>query len=108
VALAAIADNTAPAAPSSFVVNGGSGKATGAFTSPNSPNFGSVVIYRGTSTDFAAATAIFTLYGSPGQARDFSDDGRPPGTYRYWARARNRSGFGDASSTAGPITVTVT
>lgn len=108
VTLAAISDNAAPGTPSGFVVNGGAGKATGAFTAPNSPNFGSAVVYRGTSTDFAAATAIRTLYGSPSQAFDFTDDGLSAGTYRYWVRARNRSGFGDASSTAGPITVTVT
>lgn len=108
VTLAAIADNTAPSPPSGFVVNGGAGKATGAFTTPNSSNFGSAVIYRGTGTDFAAATAIRTLYGSPSQAFDFSDDGLSAGTFRYWVQARNRSGFGDALSTAGPITVTVT
>lgn len=108
VTLAAVADNTAPGAPSGFVVNGGAGKATGAFTAPNSANFGSAVLYRGTSTDFAAATAIRTLYGSPSQAFDFTDDGLSAGTFRYWVRARNRSGFGDASSTVGPITVTVT
>lgn len=108
VVLAAIADNTAPGAPGGFVVNGGAGKATGAFTAPNSANFGSAVVYRGASTDFAGASAIRTLYGSPSQAFDFTDDGLSAGTYRYWVRARNRSGFGDASSTSGPITVTVT
>lgn len=108
VTLAAVADNTAPSAPSGFVVNGGSGKATGAFTAPNSANFGSAVLYRGTGTDFAAATPVRTLYGSPSQAFDFTDEGLSAGTFRYWVRARNRSGFGDASSTAGPLAVTVT
>ncbi len=108
VTLAASADNTAPGPPTGFVANGGAGQASGAFTSPNSPNFGSAVIYRGTTTTFSAATAIATRYGAPSQSFDFIDSGRSPGTYRYWVRALNRSSFGDASSTVGPLTVTVT
>lgn len=108
VTLRATADATPPGPPTGFVVNGGAGKATGAFTSPNSPNFGSVAIYRSSTNNFANAVVISTLYGSPGQARDFSDDGRAAGSWTYWARALNLSGYGDASSTTGPITIQVT
>jgi hypothetical protein len=105
--ITATADTTPPGPPDGFVANGSAGQATGAFTAPNSPNFGFARLYRGTSADFAQATAIRTFNGSASQAFDWSDP-RPTGTYRYWVRAFNRSGFGDASSTAGPITVTVT
>ena len=101
------ADTTAPGPPTGFIANGGSGQATGTFTAPNSVNFGFARLYRGTSTDFAQATAVKTFNGSASQSFPWSD-ARPAGTYRYWVRAFNRSGFGDASSTAGPITVTVT
>lgn len=101
------ADVTPPGPPTAFVANGGSGQAAGAFTTPDSPNFGFARLYRSTGTDLAAATAIRTFNSAPAQARDWTDT-RPAGTYRYWVRAFNRSGYGDASSTVGPITVTVT
>ncbi|KQT08532.1 hypothetical protein ASG40_11680 [Methylobacterium sp. Leaf399] len=106
--ITAIADTTSTGAPTAFVVNGGAGQASYAFTAPNAANFGSAKIFRGTTTTFADATAIRTVNGSASQSFDGTDSGRPPGTYRYWVRAYNRSGFGDATSTAGPITVTVT
>lgn len=106
--ITAVADTTSTGAPTGFVVTGAAGQASGAFTAPNAANFGSAKIYRGTTTNFAQATAIRTVNGSASQAFDFTDGGRPAGTYTYWVRAFNRSGFGDASSTAGPITVTVT
>lgn len=103
----ATADTTPPGAPTGFVANGGNGQASGAFTAPNSANFGFARLYRGTSTDFSQATVIRTFNGSASQSFNWTD-ARPAGTYRYWVRAFNRSGFGDASSTVGPITVTVT
>lgn len=106
--ITAVADDTSTGPPTGFVVTGGAGQASGAFTTPNAANFGSAKVFRGTTANFAQATAILTYNGSPSQAFDFTDQGRPPGTYRYWVRAFNRSGFGDASSTSGPITVTVT
>lgn len=106
--ITASADTVAPAPHQSFVANGGVGQASGAFTAPNSTNYGATRLYRGTSPTFSAATLIRTFNGAPGQATDFTDPGRPAGTHRYWAMAVNRSGFGDASSTTGPQTVTVT
>lgn len=111
--ITAVADTLAPAPHQNFVVNGGVGQAAGAFTAPNSENYGATRLYRGTSTTFSAATLIRTFNGAAGQATDFvdrgaNDAGLAPGTYRYWVRAVNRSGFGSPSSTTGPVTVTVT
>lgn len=103
----ATADTRAPAQHQSFVVNGGVGQASGAFTAPNSENYGATRLYRGTSANFSAATLIRTFNGAAGQATDFTDAGLPAGTYRYWIMAVNRSGYGDASSTTGPLTVMV-
>jgi hypothetical protein len=106
--ITAVADESSTGAPTGFVANGGAGQASGAFTTPNAANFGSAKVFRSATTNFAQATAILTYNGSPSQAFDFTDQGRPPGSYSYWVRAYNRSGFGDASSTSGPITVAVT
>lgn len=107
VPFSASADTTAPGAPTGFVANGGAGQTSGAFTAPNSGNFGSARLYRSTTLSFADAVAIRTFNGAASQSFDWTDP-RPAGTYRYWVRALNRSGVGDASSTAGPITATVT
>lgn len=104
--IVAIADDTGTGPPTGFVVNGGVGQASYAFTAPNAPNFSFVRLYRSTTPNFASATVVRTFNGSPNQAFDGTDS-RPAGTYSYWVRAFNASGFGDASSTAGPITVTV-
>jgi hypothetical protein len=104
----AVADTTSPGAPQGFVANGGQGQISYAFTSPNAPNFGSAKIFGGTTNNFANAGSRFTFYGTSGQAFDRSESNIPPGTYYIWVRAYNRSGFGDASSTAGPIQITVT
>ena len=106
--ITAIADTTSTGAPTGFDVTGAAGQASGAFTAPNAANFGSAKVFRSAIANFAQATAIRTVNGSASQAFDFTDTGRPAGAYSYWVRAYNRSGFGDASSTAGPITVTVT
>ncbi len=106
--IVATADATPPGPPTGFVASGGAGQYAYAFTAPNSANFGSARVYRGTTTNFAEATPVFTFNGSASQSFDRTETGVAPGTYRIWVRALNRSGFGDASSTVGPITVTVT
>jgi len=100
------ADTTPTGAPAGFAVTGGPGQARFAFTAPNAANFASARLYRSTTTSFANAVAVKTFNGAPNQAFD-GTDARPAGTWTYWVRAFNASGFGDASSTAGPITVTV-
>lgn len=107
IAFTISADTTAPGSPTNVSANGGAGQATGSFITPNSANFGFARVYRATTSNFADAVVVQTFNGSASQSFSWTD-ARPAGTYRYWVRAFNRSGFGDASSTAGPITVTVT
>jgi hypothetical protein len=102
----AVSDTTSTGAPTGFVVNGSVGQANYAFTAPNAANFAYARLYRSATTNFADAVAMRTFNGAPSQAFDGSDP-RPAGAWTYWVRAFNASGFGDASSTAGPITVTV-
>lgn len=106
--ITATADTTAPGSPGGLSGVGAAGQYSFAFTTPSSPNYGSARLFRGTTTDFGSATPVgATFYGAAGQAFD-RVDAAAPGTYRLWVRAYNRSGFGDATSTAGPIEVTVT
>ncbi|WP_342163083.1 hypothetical protein [Methylobacterium sp. SD21] len=103
-----VAADTTPTGPATgFVVNGGVGQASYAFTAPNAPNFSYARLYRSATTNFANAVVVKTFNGAANQAFD-GTDARPAGTYSYWVRAFNASGFADASSIVGPITVTVT
>jgi hypothetical protein len=101
-------DTVPPDPPVGFVANGGVGQTLVAWTAPNSANYYATRIYRHTTTTFADATLIDTRLGAPNMAGDLADAGLTAGTYYYWARAINRAGVGDASSTAGPMTSTVT
>lgn len=107
----AVADAVPPGPPTGFSVVGGTQTATLAFTAPNSPNVSRLVVYRatGTGSTFASAVAIRTYNTGPNQSFSGIQDGPgiPPNAYRYWVRAFNRSGFGDATSTVGPIEVGV-
>lgn len=106
--ITAVADGTSTGAPDGFVVNGGAGEATGAFTAPNAPNYGSSRVFRSETPNFSDADSLTEpFYGAAGQTFNFTDANLSPGTYTYWVRAFNRSGFGDAASTAGPVTVVV-
>lgn len=106
--ITAIADATSTGAPTWLAGNGGVGQFSYAFTTPNAPNFGYAKAFGNSVNDFASADELHTFNGAAGQAFDRTESGLAPGTYYVWVRAYNRSGFGDASSTAGPITVTVT
>ena len=65
-------------------------------------------VYRGTTNVFGSATLIATLNGGANFSFAHPDGGRTVGTtYYYWVRALNGSGIGDASSTAGPSSITV-
>ncbi|GEP12250.1 phage tail protein [Methylobacterium gnaphalii] len=108
VTLAAIADATAPGPVTGFVANNGTGQYAYAFIAPNSANFGSAQVLVGTTTNIGDATLKRTLYGGASQAFDKTEPGIAPGTYRIWVKALNKSGYGDSSSTVGPMTVTVT
>jgi hypothetical protein len=105
----AISDTTPPGPPTGFVANGGSGNAMLAWTAPNSANMGSVRVYRAASgAAFGSATVIANVLLGPNQAFDMTNSGLGAGSYDYWVRALNRAGFGDATSTAGPMTASVT
>jgi hypothetical protein len=105
--ITATSDVTSTGAPTGFAATGGVGSARYAFTSPNAANFAFARVYRSATTNFANAQVVRTLNGSPNQAFDGTDS-PPIGQVTYWVRAFNRSGYGDATSTTNPITVTVT
>ncbi|ARC37904.1 hypothetical protein A6J80_17475 [Paracoccus yeei] len=62
-------------------------------------------IYRGTTTNFAAATLIATVAGVAGKVSDYIDNPGGTGVRRYWAVTINGSGV--QSEPAGPVTVTL-
>ncbi|MGY2052966.1 hypothetical protein [Methylobacterium sp. JK268] len=106
------ADTTPPGPPTAATATGASGRIDFGFTAPNSANVGAVVVYVGTTTTFAAASAVASYAIGANQAITGSYSGPTPplspGDDQVWFRALNRSGLGDASSTVGPLPVTVT
>lgn len=105
----AISDPDVTGPPTGFVANGAAGQALLAWTAPGDGNTGAVRIYRATAGGaFGTAAIVATINLGPNQPYDLTDSGLTSGAYDYWARALNRGGFGDATSTAGPITATVT
>lgn len=105
----AVSDPVLTAAPTGFVANGGSGSVMLAWTAPNSINLRSCRLYRATGgSPFSSATVVATINLSPNQAFDMVDGSLAAGVYDYWVRALNRGGLGDATSTSGPVTATVT
>lgn len=89
-----------------LTATGDVGKATVTWKNPNDLRFFSSDIYRGTTTDFAAATKIVDSYGGGvGQVQSIEDT-VTAGTYRYWVVATDGASL-DASPT-GPVTATVT
>lgn len=106
--ITAVADPVITGAPSGFVVNGGTGSVMLAWTSPGDANLRAVRVYRAASgSPIGSATVVATINLSPNQSFDMTDSGLAAGNYDFWARALNGSGLGDASSTAGPMTATV-
>ena len=62
-------------------------------------------LYRGTTTDFTAATLIATVAGVAGKVSDYVDTPGGTGVRRYWAVTINGSGV--PSAPMGPIGVTL-
>lgn len=62
-------------------------------------------LYRGTTTDFAAATLIATVAGVAGKVSDYVDTPGGTGARRYWAVTINGSGV--QSAPMGPVGVTL-
>lgn len=107
--ITAVADDVLTGPPTGFVANGGVNQVMLAWTAPGSANLRSVRLYRGAAgLSFDFAVAVTTVILSPNQAFDMLDSGLVAGSYDYWVRALNGSGLGDASSTTGPVTATVT
>lgn len=105
----AVSDPNFTGPPQGFVANGGTGQALLAFTAPSDSNTTAVRIYRATvGGAFGTATVVATINLGPNQPYDMTDGGLAAGSYDYWARGLNRGGLGDATSTAGPVTATVT
>ncbi len=109
--ITAVADTSAPGPAYNVTVSAVSGP-TGAriaFTASASPNVASTYVYRraGTTGDFAGAALVGQIACGPNQMFDNYTDAVPPGAYRYWLQSRNGSGYGDATSIAGPFDVTV-
>lgn len=104
----AVADEVITGPPTGFVANGGAGSVMLAWTAPGQSNLRAVRLYRAVSgAGFGSASVIATVNLSPNQSFDMTDSGLAAGPYDYWTRALNMSGLGDASSTAGPVTATV-
>lgn len=105
----AVADPVLTGPPTGFVANGAAGEVMLAWTAPNAVNLRSCRLYRAAAgAPFSLAAAIATINLAPNQAFDMVDSGLAAGGYDYWVRALNRGGLGDATSTAGPVTATVT
>ena len=104
----AIADAVLTGPPTGFVANGGSGQVMLAWTAPGDTNLAAVRIYRAfAGSGFGSALVVATVNLAPNQSFDMIDGSLPAASYDYWARALNRSGLGDVSSTAGPVTAAV-
>lgn len=106
--ITAIADPVITGPPTGFTATGAAGQANLGWTAPGDANLGAVRIYRAAAgAGFDAASVVVTVNLAPNQAFSMSDNGLAAGNYDYWARALNRSGLGDTSSTAGPQTASV-
>jgi len=89
-----------------LTAQGDVGKATVTWKNPNDLRFFSTDVYRGTSSDFAAATKIVDSYaGGVGQVQSVTDT-VAAGTYNYWVVATDGNTL-DATPT-GPASATVT
>lgn len=103
VRVAAVANPTAPAAPTSFTATLASSDVDLQWTNPSS-NFYRARVYRGTTTVLAEATMIAELAGTAGGVQSYIDVSPPAGTtLHYWVSARNESNIEGAA--AGPQSV---
>lgn len=89
-----------------LTATGGIGQATVTWKNPNDLRFFSSDIWRGTSSDFGAATKIVDSYGGGvGQVQSITDT-VVAGTYNYWNVATDGASL-EATPT-GPVSATVT
>jgi hypothetical protein len=85
-------DTTVPAAPSGVSATGGNGSITVDWTDSADEDFRLARVYRHTSNDSGAASAIADVYGLPGQPGTYTDTVASGQTRYYWVRARDMSG----------------
>ena len=97
----------APSDPSWISATGGTGQAVLDWRNSASANFDHIVLSRGTTTSFGAASAVGSPFaGAPGATEAYTNTGLAAGTYYYWITAFNASGA--ASNDVGPQSATVT
>jgi hypothetical protein len=101
----ATADTVAPDAPTGFSSTPSGSDVTLDWVNPNSPNLYRTVLYRGGTSSFGAAVAIYTANGGIGEARSYIDQALASGDYWWWVRSFNASGV--ASTEVGPETQTI-
>lgn len=113
----AVADQTSPGPAAEFGAEGGDGATTYHVVMPNTASAARAVIYRHTVNNLRTAPAVHTHIASANVRIDGGDT-LSAGTYFYWVRILNGSGYPalptsstapdpDASTTSGPIQVTV-
>ncbi|SHE68379.1 hypothetical protein SAMN02745157_0705 [Kaistia soli DSM 19436] len=100
----ATADPTAPPVPAAVSSDDGAGSAVLHWTTPNSTNFASTLIYRNAVNDFATATLVDAIYSGPSLVRSYAD-APAAGTYYYWLTSANFSGVESAAVATGATIV---
>lgn len=100
-----VADTTAPSPVSGVSATGGAGQVLLSWTSPNSPNFVAVNIYRNTTNNAGTATLVHTEYGPASNSDSYTNTGLSAGTYYYWLAARNGSGVESSKVATGAVSV---
>ncbi|WP_293875873.1 hypothetical protein [Sphingomonas sp. UBA978] len=89
-----------------LTAGGGAGQAIVTWKNPTDARFFSSDVWRGASTDFAAATKIFDSFGGGlGQVQSVTDT-VAAGVWNYWIVATD--GAAIEASPAGPVSATVT
>ena len=98
-------DSVAPGPATSLSVSLATADATVFWTQPTGGHVAAARVYRGTTSDSAAATLIATVTGSAGATMSHDDDALAVATYWWWVEAVNVSGFGAGRVMAGTATV---
>jgi len=106
VDVVATANPTAPAALTAFEAADGVGESVITVTSANDANQARLRIYRGTTTDFSAASLITTLVFAGNTSGTYTDGSLGADTYQYWAEPLNASNV--AGTRSGPNAAIIT
>jgi hypothetical protein len=85
-------DASSPAAPSGVAATGGASSITVDWVNPADSDLRLCRLYRHTSNDSSAASAISDVYGLPSQAGTYTDSVTTGQTRYYWIKARDMSG----------------